>query len=305
MRSRWLYFTNLLQQDRWDIPPYEYSEEWELAQEIATIKAEGFDGAYDLYGVGRSPILEREITLNFNIVGNSASEVEAKVKEMIESTTKSIRMLWRGEPNNPNSLKWTFARVQNISLGRERSHVLIQPVSMTVMQVDPLLYKGNTSAWLSANGYTVHNQDPFAIPDRLLGFNSFAKYTITTSPTTITIIHDGNFFSRRIIFFVKVLGTNGANNLTITNTTTSQAFTFNLTSTTSNHQIIMNCSPGVTRGLLSQDSGISWTYFDPSLGALQAVPMELAPNTMNELSISTSQPPNFELYIWWQHAYLW
>lgn len=294
----------------YSIPQTEYSESpISIASRLAMAPVIAQHGSFDLHGDLRSPLEEAKAQFRFLLSADCARDLQPMIDELLTGVygTRSElgkRKLWRWEEGDQSNRRWAFARPTARPLIGDRTLVISRHLEASVEMVlnDPVFYQAVSQGWLSANGYTplerLVNGEPTA-PD-----NWFASFTVTTSPYDFTLENIGDFETRRVIFRLEALASNGWTNPAINNFTNGYNFSTPTDGVNTSYRLNFNAAPGLGRAQLSVNGGSSWAddTLNLVLPAGQAVLMELAPGE-NNLRITSGGTPNFLLMAHYAHAF--
>lgn len=292
------------------IPQQEYEESpIEIASRISIAPVIADDGGFDLHGDVRSPTEEGHARFKFALVADCPRNLQPLITALLtgvygRTREKGKRKLWRWEEGDQSDIRWTFARPTARPLVGDRTLLTSRHVeaSLDLVLPDPLFYQAVQYPWLNTHGYNplerLANGEPTA-PD-----NWFASFAITTSPYDFTLENLGDHETRRVIFRLEALASNGWTNPAINNFTNGYSFSSTTDGATTNSRLSFNGAPGLGRAQLSTNGGSSWIddTLNLALPAGQAVMMELAPG-VNSLRIASGGTPNYRLLVRWLHAW--
>lgn len=292
----------------YDLTPVLVSWGVRVGTRAAQVAAAGATGAFDLHGYGRAPDTALELELQLAITAQSEEGLYIAVAQTAQAIMgprwdRGLRRLYfqRGTVT-----AWGYCRaLEQPQAEHEPKNLLFTEMRARLGLADPYAYRPLDTSWLQANGYTAVTLDPSIIPEQIAPDLVSARFTITASPTTIVLRHEGEVETRRILFRIASMAAGGMENPRLRNETTGQELRLALTGATASTQVTIYTAPALGRAQRTDNAGATWSDITPdlTLGTLQAVPMELAPG---DNLITYSQPagtPNVEMDVAWWHAY--
>lgn len=300
--------TNLDGTGAYDLAPVLASWSARVGVRASQAAAAGATGAYDLHGYGRAPETALELELRLVITAQSEEGLYIATAQAAQAIMgprwdRGQRRLYfqRGAIE-----AWSYCRALEQPQAEHRpANLLYTEMQARLGLFDPYAYRPLTTSWLQANGYTAVTLYASIIPEQIAPDLVFARFTITASPTTIVLRHEGEVETRRILFRIASMAAGGMENPRLRNETTGQELRLALTGATASTRVIIYTAPALGRAQRTDNAGATWSDITPdlTLGTLQAVPMELAPG---DNLITYSQPagtPNVEMDVAWWHAY--
>lgn len=308
---KWWRITDLNNENPWTIPKFDYSEDGISYQFRNILRASpNRDGSLDMFGDRRGLRTEARASLAFTLVSSCAADLKDEIASMLaafegDSVSKGLRKLWRWEDPSGLGRRFAFGRL------RERPKMPTQfsqrtlPVNVDLVMPDPLLYSPLSALGLVAAGYVAEDIPLAIVGEPINPELTFAKFAaVTTSPKALTIVNEGDQISTFLIFRFESISADGFSNIVITNNTTGEALSTPRDAASANDIWQVNARPGLARAQYSTDLGA--TFVDDtrslSLGTLQGLPMSLAPGS-NSISITCAGTPNYDLFVWWRHAW--
>jgi hypothetical protein len=295
----------------WNIPRGNRNDPFVIPFKSSQFVPYKSDGAINLYGRTRKPLAPKTHTTSsvFTIKRSCRADLEASIDDMMTNLLSGPGRLWFSDPTvTAPLLFYDNVHPQEISWTPGKDNFTEAVVSIDWEITNPILYRPLTAGYLTGTGYS-----PVVVGASTFGESwterTFASFTISASPTNITINNIGHTRTHRIILRLESLGINGFVTPKIENTTTSQFFKFNGTGLTINSFLQANCA--ISRVRTSSDAGLSFVntpndnvVWSPGveIGDLQWPIMEFAPGA-NNLIVTASGTPNFRLMILWQPAF--
>ncbi|HXG36516.1 MAG TPA: hypothetical protein VNL15_06080 [Dehalococcoidia bacterium] len=291
------------------------SENLETASRLAVAPVVGSDGGFDLHGLRRSPRESGRASIELDLIGASLTDLQNQINSVHKAAfgnrvDRGLRKYWRRELSDQSAPRWTYARAEGRpDIPRTLEYSVWQRVVLDFLLPEPLFYQSLTAADYTALGLTSEvlssSLFPIGVKNALNPDYTFAKFTVTASPTTFTLTNNGDLETRRIVFYLVSQAVSGWTNPVIENTTTGQKINITGTAANASTRLCVNCMPHMGAMHKSTDAGVTWTddTANVDLGsATQAVLMELWPGA-NSFSVTSGGTPNFLLYAIWFPAY--
>lgn len=292
--------------NNWNIPFDNRADTFNLQLRGASIQPFRTDGGLSVFGSRRRPTAEKTHSVTFNLQDTGQSicgpsfnqSASPKFQAMMEALLDGQGRLWFDTFRKSGPSVFSLADLNEVIVTPNHDDWTRALITVEWQIYNPILYRPLNSGYMTAAGYT-----PVTVADAVFGESGdervFASFTVSSDPTTFTIVNEGHFRTSNIIIRIESLGAGGYVNPRIDNLTTEQWISFARTGSTSSHVIQAKCTLGPHRVRESSDGGASFVD-SPSSGNIwtsttiddhQVPLMELIPgsNSMQVTGVTNSR----------------